>query len=73
MVLEALEEDQVVQEGQEGLEDLEVQVVQVVQAVLEVQAVQEVQEDRCQGMIWIAAAQFLCQTFQLFRHRQLLS
>ena len=53
MVLEALE-------GQEGLEDLEDQ------AVLEVQ---EVQEDRCQGMIWIAAAQFLCQTF----HRQLLS
>jgi len=44
-------------------EDLEVQ------AVLEVQKVQEVQEDLCQGMIWIAAAQFLCQTF----HRQLLS
>jgi hypothetical protein len=54
MVLEALE-------GQEGLEDLE---DQVVQAVLEVQ---EVQEDLCQGMIWIAAAQFLCQTFHLFR------
>ena len=51
MVLEALE-------GQEGLED------QVVQAVLEVQ---EVQEDLCQGMIWIAPAQFLCQTFHLFR------
>ena len=47
-------------EGQEGLEDLEAQVVQ---------AVLEVQEDLCQGMIWIAAAQFLCQTF----HRQLLS
>ena len=60
MVLEALE---VVQEVQEGLKDLE---AQVVQAVLEVQ---EVQEDLCQGMIWIAAAQFLCQTF----HRQLLS
>ena len=57
MVQEALE---VVQVVLGGLEDLEVQ------AVLEVQ---EVQEDRCQGMIWIAAAQFLCQTF----HRQLLS
>ena len=60
MVQEALE---VVQVVLGGLEDLEVQ------AVLEVQEVQEVQEDLCQGMIWIAAAQFLCQTF----HRQLLS
>ena len=58
MVLEALEVVQEVQEGQEGLEDLEVR------AVLEVQ---EVQEDLCQGMIWIVPAQFLCQTFHLFR------
>jgi len=49
----------------EGLEGQGGQEVQEEQAVLEVQ--------EAQGTIWIAPAQFLCQTCQLSQDRQLLS
>jgi len=72
MVLEALEVDL---EGQEGLEGLEVQEglegLEGGQEVQEEQAALEVQE--AQGTIWIAHAQFLCQTCQLSQDPQLLS
>jgi len=62
--LEALEVDlEALEVDLEGLEGG--------QEVQEEQAVLEVQE--AQGTIWIAPAQFLCQTCQLSQDRQLLS